>query len=185
MITKQAYLNLAAVDDDFAAELEKVAFNWAGLGTRMRSGLDWIKNKIGGGKPAPNPYVEPPHPNMGPQLDPRRMRRQEAFRNVRRDLGNYIDQRIRNGAGRVGTFLSNSVTGGQARSGFNQIKRGLGVPSKTPMNQQAINQGLANLAAGAAKTGLLYGGAGYGGYRLLRGNPESDVASMYHQAMPY
>lgn len=184
MITKQAYINLAAVDDDFAAELEKVAINWGGIGTRMRSGLDWLKNKFSP-KPAPQPYVEPTHPNMGPTLDPRSMRRRAAFRNASRDFGNYIDQGVRRGVGHAGTFLSNSVTAGQARSGLNQIKQGLGVPGRTPMNQQLINQGLVNMAAGVGKTGLLYGGAGYGGYRLMRGNSEPEIARMYHQAMPY
>lgn len=183
MITKQAYLNLAAVDDDFAAEMEKVALSFGGLGQRLRSGVSYLKNKFGGG-PA-KPYTEPAHPNMGPRLDPRSMRRETAIRNARGDLGNYIDQKVRNGVGHVGTFLENSVTAGQARAGWNQVKQGLGVPGKTPMNQRLFNRGLVNMAAGAGKTGLLYGGAGYGGYRLLRGDPEPEVASMYHQAMPY
>lgn len=185
MITKQAYLNLAAVDDGIAAELEKVAFGLGGFGQRVRSGLDWLKGKMGP-KPAPSPYVEPPHPNMGPMLDPNRMRRRVAARNAVRDFGNAVDGGIRKGVGHVGTFLSNAVTGGQARAGLNQVRRGIGAPGKTPLNQKMVNEGLVNMAAGAGKTGLLYGGLGYGGYRMLRNDgSDAPVARMYHQAMPY
>lgn len=174
MITKQAYLNLAAVDEDFAAEMEKVAINWGGLGTRMRSGLDWLKGKFSrGAPPTPPPPPPPPVNNWG-----------SALKGLGRDAVNYVDQNLQRGVGRAGTFLSNSVTGGQARAGFRQMMGGLNQGGA--LNQAQFNAGLRNLAAGVGKTGLLYGGAGYGGYRLMRGgNSEPEVARMYHQAMPY
>ena len=168
MITKQAYLNLAAVDDNFAAEMEKVAL-LGGLGTRLRSGWNWLRGKVSPPPPSPPPPVN----NWG-----------SALKGLGRDAVNYVDQNLQRGVGRVGTFLSNSVTGGQARAGFRQMMGGLNQCGA--LNQAQFKAVLLNLAAGVGKTGLLYGGAGYGGYRLMRGgNSEPEVARMYHQAMQY
>lgn len=185
MITKQAFLSLAAVDDDCAAELEKVAINWGGMRQRLRSGWNSFKNKFGPGPTPAQPYVEPPHPGMRP-LDSGGMRREKAFQEARKSFGQFVDNKIRSGVGHAGTFLSNAVTGGQFRQGLNQMRQGLGVPGKSPLNQNLFNEGLVNIAKGAGKTGLLYGGLGYGGYRMLRnGSADAPIAQMYHQAMPY
>lgn len=184
MITKQAYLNLAAVDEDFAAELEKTALSIPGL----NKGINWLKNKFAR-RSAPPPNPQPSPPNMGPQIDPSRRAIRGiggALRDKGRELLNAADQGVRRGVGHAGTFLTNSVTGGQARTGWGQIQKGLGGAGGRGFDQALINQGAANLAAGAAKTGLLYGGTGYGAYRMLRGDSsEPEVARMYHAAMPY
>ena len=178
MITKQAFLNLAAVDEDYAAELEKVAINWSGLGQRFRSGMDYLKNKFGPA-PAPGP-TPPPRNNFNPEL----RRRLRARRTAIRDFGNYMDGQAQGVFTGDGKFLGDSVTAGQARAGWRQMQGALRAPGK--VDQGAYNQGLINLAKGVGKTGLLFGGLGYGGYRMLRNdNSDAPIAKMYHQAMPY
>lgn len=189
-------MNLAAVDEDFAAELEKVAgpTQWA------RRGWNWMRNRLGARPtPGPGPTMGPPRPTPGNQnmADRRAMAHAGAWDALKSNiqgklsgLGGAIDTKVQNAFGGVGNFLRNSITGGQFRQGLNTYKKGLGQvggPGAAPLNQSQVNAGLSQMAAGAAKTGLLYGGLGYGGYRALRSDPNSqpEVARMYHQAMPY
>ena len=178
MITKQAYLNLAAVDNRFAAELEKRGA-W---GDTIRTGLGKVKGWFNGAAPAAPaaPATPPPKSPFNPEL----RRKLRARRAAQKDALSYVDQKVQNAPAAAGQFLGDAVTFGQARSGYGQMQRALKAPGGVKQNE--YNQGLLNLAKGVGKSALLYGGLGYGGYRMLRDDaPQAPIASMYSQAMPY
>ena len=71
--------------------------------------------------------------------------------------------------GQVGQGLKNAFTGEQMGQGFKDLRGGIqrinsGIKTT---GQNMVNTGTHNMLAGAAKTGLAYGGAAYGGYKML------------------
>ena len=69
---------------------------------------------------------------------------------------------VSRGLSRLGRFVRNGATAGDLRRGVRQMR----MATEGPVRQGLFNAGLRNVAKGVGKTGLVYGGALYGGTRL-------------------
>ena len=78
-------------------------------------------------------------------------------------ISNFMNTTGKQYAKNVGNFVGTGLSGRQAMTGIRQIGSAM---RNGNLRQGRFNAGLKNLAIGAGKTGLTYGGAIYGGSKL-------------------